>query len=196
MKLWRLTKSLSGAIGNRATATIFFAVLLCIINSNSAAMSEKIQEKDVSNKANSIALSATMEEIPDDAIYIGDRKKIINPKCFDFKALISATPEFKEIKKRHLDEGHGKYWIYLSKANGRVHRQIEDFAKENDIQFVCTRKFLLPFIRKKAEYKDKDDDFLIENFDVTSQIIGKTDKSFKEKERHSENEPPSDVEKS
>lgn len=109
--------------------------------------------------------------MPDDKIFYGTyAEKITNPRCFDKAALLSMTPEWKEIKSKKIDKGTGKYWILLSAANDRADKQVNTYTQDAELEFLCDRETLFNVLKKMEQFKSVSEKALIAEFDVTDSI--------------------------
>ena len=75
------------------------------------------------------------EEIDTNEIFSGNPSSFEKPAEVDVDAVIKATPEFEEIKKKKLDRGKGKYWILHSQATNRAHKAISTYANDSDTDY-------------------------------------------------------------
>lgn len=81
-------------------------------------------------------------EIVSEQIFYGNASNFSKPAEIDVESLIKATPEFKEIKKKKIDQGTGKYWILRSNATDRAHRAIRQLAEELEFDFIANEGYL------------------------------------------------------
>jgi hypothetical protein len=140
-------------------------LLLCLFCFAQTVSSEQKKEK------NDVTITVTKEEMPDDKIFYGTyAEKITNPRCFDKAALLSMTPEWKEIKSKKIDKGTGKYWILLSAANDRADKQVNTYTQDAELEFLCDRETLFNVLKKMEQFKSVSEKALIAEFDVTDSI--------------------------
>jgi len=81
-------------------------------------------------------------EIDNNEIFFGSPTSFSNPAEVDVEAVIKATPEHKEIKKKKIDRGTGRYWILHSNATNRAHRAIRDYAENSGYDLVANIDYL------------------------------------------------------
>jgi Skp family chaperone for outer membrane proteins len=60
----------------------------------------------------------------------------------DFEAIVKATPEYKEIKKKKLEQGTAKYWILFSQASDRAVRAVSEIGEESTYDLVAAAGYL------------------------------------------------------
>lgn len=77
-----------------------------------------------------------------DQILFGNPANFSNPAVIDVEALVLATPEFQEIKRKKIEKGTGKYWILRSNATDRAHRAIQGLAEELDYDLIANEGYL------------------------------------------------------
>jgi hypothetical protein len=82
------------------------------------------------------------DEIESSQIFYGNASNFSNPAEIDVEALIKATPEYKEIKRKKIDQGTGKYWILRSNATDRAHRAILQLAEDLEYDFIANEGYL------------------------------------------------------
>ena len=82
------------------------------------------------------------DEIDIEKIYVGGASNFSNPAEIDFKEVVENTPERKEILRKKIESGTGKYWILLSKATDRARRILEDVSTEEKYDFVSQVGYL------------------------------------------------------
>lgn len=78
------------------------------------------------------AASAGTYSIPTDRqdatqIYCGSASSFSAPAEVDFEAVVKATDEFAEIKRKKVPRGTAEYWILLDRANQRAAKVIREF---------------------------------------------------------------------
>jgi len=94
-----------------------------------------------------IAAQAATYSIPADKldaqkVYFGKAEGFDRPAGVDYEAIIKATPEYEEVKKKKIEPGTGRYWILLSQASDRVVRSISEVAQEMDYDFIASQGYL------------------------------------------------------
>lgn len=91
--------------------------------------------------------AVSVSSIPDDQldttkIYCGNPAGFSNPAEVEFEDIVRSTNEFKEIKKKKLDQGTAEYWILIEQANHRAMRAVHAFHQESAYDFVTARGYL------------------------------------------------------
>jgi len=81
-------------------------------------------------------------EIDSNEIFFGNPSSFEKPAEVDVEAVIMATPEFKEIKKKKLDRGTGRYWILHSQATNRASKAISNYATETEYDLIANVGYL------------------------------------------------------
>jgi len=82
------------------------------------------------------------DEIDPNQIFVGSPASFSNPAEVDVEALIAATPEHKEIKKKKIDRGTGRFWILHSNATDRVYRAINDYSESSGYDLIANKGYL------------------------------------------------------
>ena len=82
------------------------------------------------------------QDIELEQIFFGNPASFSNPAEIDVEALTLATPEFKEIKRKKIKKGTGKYWILRSNATDRAHRAIKKLAEELEYDLIANEGYL------------------------------------------------------
>ncbi len=93
------------------------------------------------------AIAVAAQSIPDSQVdpsrvYYGSAAGFDSPAEVDTEAAIQSTPEYREILKKKLDSGTGKYWILISEATDRVHRAISDVGKVKEYDLIAEKGYL------------------------------------------------------
>ena len=70
--------------------------------------------------------SIPAQKIEVQKVYFGNASSFTKPGSVDYEAIIKATPEYDEVKKKKVEVGTGKYWILLSQASDRAVRAISE----------------------------------------------------------------------
>lgn len=86
--------------------------------------------------------SIPAEEVKVEEIFAGDVTKFSKPAEIDMNALILATPEYQEIKKKKLDKGTGKYWILRNQATERAHKAIILLIEDEEFDLIANEGYL------------------------------------------------------
>ena len=90
---------------------------------------------------------ASAYSIPDAQL---DKKKVFwgSPRQFDkpaevqYEEVIKATPEYKEIQKKRIKRGTGRYWLLLSQASDRAVRTIGELGSKTDYDLIALQGYL------------------------------------------------------
>lgn len=90
---------------------------------------------------------ATTYTIPADKVdpqkvYFGSASSFCKPGNIDYEAVIKATPEYDEVKKKKVEVGTGKYWILLSQASDRAVRAIAEVGQETGYDLIAAQGYL------------------------------------------------------
>ena len=75
-------------------------------------------------------------------IFYGNPAGFSKPAEIDVEALMLATPEFQEIRRKKIQKGTGKYWILRSNAADRAHRAIQKLAEDLEYDFIANEGYL------------------------------------------------------
>jgi len=97
--------------------------------------------------ANEPPKATTTYSIPADKIevqklYFGNASSFTKPGHVDYEAIIKATPEYDEVKKKKVEVGTGKYWILLSQASDRAVRAISEVGQEAGYDLIAALGYL------------------------------------------------------
>ena len=60
----------------------------------------------------------------------------------DYDAVLKSTPEYKQMKKDHVERGTGKYWILLNQATDRATRAITEVGQDTEYDLIAQRGYL------------------------------------------------------
>jgi hypothetical protein len=85
--------------------------------------------------------------IPDKQI---DRRKIFwgsptgfeKPGNVEYGTVVKATPEYKEVSKKKVERGSGKYWLLMSRASDRAVHAIIRFGEKSDYDLIAQAGYL------------------------------------------------------
>jgi len=85
--------------------------------------------------------------IPDKQI---DRRRIFwgsptdfeKPGKVEYGKVVKATPEYKEVYKKKVERGSGKYWLLMSRASDRAVRAIIRFGEKSDYDLIAQAGYL------------------------------------------------------
>ena len=86
--------------------------------------------------------SIPKDQIDASQIYYGSPSSFDNAAEVDIETVIAATPEYKEIVKKKIDPGTGKYWILQGEASNRALRAISNVAAETDYDLIAEQGYL------------------------------------------------------
>jgi hypothetical protein len=75
-------------------------------------------------------------------IYWGTASGFDTAAEIDFGEIVKATPEYKEIKKKRIEQGTGKYWILFSQASDRAVRAVSEIGQEKTYDLVAAAGYL------------------------------------------------------
>ena len=75
-------------------------------------------------------------------IFFGNPASFSKAAEIDVEALMLATPEFQEIRRKKIEKGTGKYWILRSNAADRAHRAIQKLAEDLDYDLITNEGYL------------------------------------------------------
>jgi len=75
-------------------------------------------------------------------LYFGNASRFTKPGHVDYEAIIKATPEYDEVKKKKVEVGTGKYWILLSQASDRAVRAISEVGQETGYDLIAAQGYL------------------------------------------------------
>jgi len=88
------------------------------------------------------AFTIAAEQIDDQKIYYGSASSFEKPAMVDYNAVVKATPEYAEIKKKKIEAGTARYWILMSSASEHAVRAIGQVGKETDHDLICAVGYL------------------------------------------------------
>ncbi|MCX5770702.1 MAG: hypothetical protein NTZ09_10580 [Candidatus Hydrogenedentes bacterium] len=86
--------------------------------------------------------SIPVDKIDLQKLYYGNAGGFTKPGNVDYEAIIKATPEYDEVKKKKVEVGTGKYWILLSQASDRAVRAISEVGQETGYDLVAAQGYL------------------------------------------------------
>ena len=90
--------------------------------------------------ANTYSIPA--EKIDLQKVYWGNASKFEKPAKVNYEAVVKATPEYAEIKKKKIESGTAKYWIQLSMASDHAVKLISQVGKESDYDLIAATGYL------------------------------------------------------
>lgn len=88
------------------------------------------------------AYSIAPDQIDDQQIYFGNAQSFEKPAAVDYTAVVKATPEYGEIKKKKIDSGSAKYWILMSSASDHAVKLISEVGQESDHDLIISVGYL------------------------------------------------------
>jgi hypothetical protein len=86
--------------------------------------------------------SIPADKIDAQKLYFGNAASFTKPGNVDYEAIIKATPEYDEVKKKKVEVGTGKYWILLSQASDRAVRAISEVGQETGYDLIAAQGYL------------------------------------------------------
>ena len=114
------------APGSDARRTV--AVLFCGVALACAAVAE------------SYAIPA--DKLDDQKVFWGNPAKLEKPASVDYKAIVTATSEYKSIKQNKIEAGSAKYWILISQASEKAVKAIAAVGKESQYDLIVAKGYL------------------------------------------------------
>ncbi|MCX5759286.1 MAG: hypothetical protein NTU83_12410 [Candidatus Hydrogenedentes bacterium] len=82
------------------------------------------------------------EKIDIQKVYLGAATGFEKAAKVDYESVIKATPEYEEVKRKHIEPGTGKYWILLSQASNRAVRAISEVGQHTGYDFMAAQAYL------------------------------------------------------
>ena len=98
-----------------------------------------------SGGAQAATYSIPAESIDIQKVYYGAADGFEKAGKVNYEAVIKATPEYAELKKKKIKPGTGRYWILLSKASERAVRAIGEVGNETEYDFIAANEYLSTF---------------------------------------------------
>ena len=93
--------------------------------------------------ANASAVNAiAAEQIDEQQIYYGSAKSFEKAASVDYTAVVKATPEYAEIKKKKIDSSSARYWILMSNASEHAVQMISQVGEETDHDLIVAIGYL------------------------------------------------------
>jgi len=86
--------------------------------------------------------SIPADEVDSNQIFSGTPTSFSNPAEVDVEELLRYTPEHKEIRKKKIDRGTGRFWILHSNATDRVYRAITKYSENSDYDLIANKGYL------------------------------------------------------
>ncbi len=88
------------------------------------------------------AHSIAPEQIDTQKIYYGNAKSFEKPAAVDYTAIVKATPEYSEIKKKKIDSTSARYWLLMSSASDHACKLISQVGEESDHDLIVSIGYL------------------------------------------------------
>jgi len=88
------------------------------------------------------AYAVPKEQLDPKRVFWGVASEFERAGEIDYKRIITDTPEFKEIVRKRVARGTGKYWILLSQASDRVVRTISQVGQHTECDLIAARGYL------------------------------------------------------
>ena len=162
---------------------IMAIIIICSVTPTAAEKKEGEQPA-----AKPISIQVTEATMPTDSIYVGEfSETLIDPYCVEFNLILQIAPQYKEMEQYKKNGNQARYWILLASANDFACRQINNFAREKEIRFICRKNNLFNILKKQLNFESKTkkeqskiERDLTRQFDLTTQII-KFNRDYSEK---------------
>ncbi len=90
--------------------------------------------------AESYAIPA--DKLDDQKVFWGNPAKFEKPASVDYKAIVTATSEYKSIKQNKIEAGSAKYWILISQASEKAVKAIAAVGKESQYDLIVAKGYL------------------------------------------------------
>ena len=88
------------------------------------------------------AYTIAPEQIDTRQIYFGNAKSFEKPASVDYTAIVKATPEYSEIKKKKIDSTSARYWLLMSSASDHACKLISQVGEESDHDLIVSIGYL------------------------------------------------------
>ncbi len=82
------------------------------------------------------------DEFDPTKVFFGDPSSFENPAEVDLDQVIMATDEYREIKKKRIKKGTGKYWELMCKATDRAIRAVLGIGSDGNFDLICAAGYL------------------------------------------------------
>lgn len=86
--------------------------------------------------------SIPADQLDPQKIYWGSASGFEKPSEVQYDELVKETPEYKELKKKKIERGTGKYWILMSQASDRVVKAISQVGQETEYDLIAAQGYL------------------------------------------------------
>ena len=114
------------APGSEARRTV--AVLFCGVALACAAVAE--------------SYTIPADKVNEQKVFWGNPAKFEKPAAVDYKAIVTATDEYKSIKQNKIETGSAKYWILISQASERAVKAVAAVGKESEYDLIVAKGYL------------------------------------------------------
>lgn len=88
------------------------------------------------------AYSIPADKVDSQKIYWGSAAKFEKPAEVSYEAVVRATPEFEEIRRKKVERGTAKFWILMSQASEHAVRLIAEVGRETDYDLISAQGYL------------------------------------------------------
>lgn len=75
-------------------------------------------------------------------IYVSKGREFRSPAVVDCEKVMKATPEYREIQRKNLEEGTARYWHLMQDGSKRVIRAILSVGEESEHDLICAKGYL------------------------------------------------------
>lgn len=111
--------------------------------------------------------SIPQEQLDEQRIFYGSSMSFEKPGSVKYQDVVSATPEYQEIKDKKIENGTARYWILMSEASNHAVQVISKVGKETDYDIIVADGYLesletpieaediTELVLKKLEEKEK-----------------------------------------
>ncbi|MCC6696348.1 MAG: hypothetical protein IT365_12020 [Candidatus Hydrogenedentes bacterium] len=82
------------------------------------------------------------DQIDPKKVYWGEAAGFEKAGEVDYDSVVKATPEYKELKKKKIERGTGKYWILMSQASDRSARAIAQVGQDTEYDLIAAQGYL------------------------------------------------------
>jgi hypothetical protein len=82
------------------------------------------------------------EKVDGQKIYWGTAANFEKPGEVSYEAVVKATPEYAEIKKKKVERGTAKYWILMSQASEHAVQLIAEVGEESNYDLISAQGYL------------------------------------------------------
>lgn len=86
--------------------------------------------------------SIPTDQIDPQKVYWGAATGFEKAGEVDYDSIVKATPEYKELKKKKVERGTGKYWILMSQASDRTTRAISQVGQDTEYDLIVAQGYL------------------------------------------------------